>query len=156
MKPLTLAALVFSVAVLLQKGSKMAMPRGIRNNNPGNLKDFGIDWKGLVPDSTRFDPVMCVFTAPHWGIRAMGRDLTTDYNRDGQRTIAALIAEYAPGSENNTAAYINAVAKEMSLSPEAVLDLGRDLLPLVAAIIRHENGQQPYSLAYIAESLAIA
>lgn len=132
------------------------LPRGIRNNNPGNLKDFGIDWKGLVPDSKQFDPVMCVFTAPHWGIRAMGRDLTTDYNRDGQRTIAALLTEYAPGSENNTAAYIKSVSDYTGISPTAVLDLASDLPVLVAAIIKHENGQQPYSMAYIVESLAVA
>lgn len=132
------------------------LPRGIRNNNPGNLKKNGIPWKGLAADRYQTDPVFYVYTAPHWGIRAMGRDLTTDYNRDGQTTIKALISEYAPGSENNTNAYINAVSKELSIPPEAVLDLERDLPALVAAIIRHENGQQPYSLQYIAEALALA
>merc|ERR1711920_200619 len=30
------------------KSEAPRMPRGIRNNNPGNIKDFGIPWKGLV------------------------------------------------------------------------------------------------------------
>lgn len=156
MKPLTIAALCLGGFILVQKGSKAMMPRGIRNNNPGNIKKNGIPWKGLVRDERQTDPVFFIFAAPHWGIRAIGKDLTTDYNRDGQKTIRALISEYAPGSENNTGSYINAVSKETGLSPDAVLDLDRDLPSLVAAIIRHENGQQPYSLSYIAESLALA
>lgn len=158
MNPLAVGALGLAAIVLLTKGSKAMLPRGLRNNNPGNLRKFDppIPWKGRAPEAQQVDADFDVFTAPHWGIRAMGRDLTTDYNRDGQQTIKALISEYAPGSENNTTAYINAVSKEMSFPPEAVLDLGRDLPSLVAAIIRHENGQQPYALAYIAESLAIA
>jgi hypothetical protein len=131
------------------------LPRGIRNNNPGNLRKNGIPWKGLAPESEQTDPDFYVFTAPHYGIRAMGRDLTKDYNIDGQRTIAALISEYAPGSENNTWAYINAVSREIGKQPNELLYLDEDLPYLVAAIIKHENGQQPYSLSYIEESLKI-
>lgn len=45
-------------------------PRGIRNNNPGNIR-WGDDWKGLVPKDQRTDKSFCQFTTPEYGIRAM-------------------------------------------------------------------------------------
>lgn len=38
-------------------------PRGIRNNNPGNIR-WGDDWKGLVPKEQRTDKAFCQFVAP--------------------------------------------------------------------------------------------
>lgn len=49
----------------------MKTPRGIRNNNPGNL-DKGSPWQGLVanPDEPRF----CTFKDPVWGDSCAGGD----------------------------------------------------------------------------------
>ncbi len=37
--------------------------RGIRNNNPGNIR-WGDDWKGLVPQAQRTVKSFCQFTGP--------------------------------------------------------------------------------------------
>ncbi len=45
-----------------------ALPRGVRNNNPGNIR-LGIAWNGLAPEQT--DPDFCQFITPQFGIRAL-------------------------------------------------------------------------------------
>ena len=64
-------------------------PRGIRNNNPGNIKYNGINWAGLsIPPS---DGVFCVFTEARYGLRALGK-LLRNYNRYyGIRAINGII-----------------------------------------------------------------
>lgn len=44
--------------------------RGIRNNNPGNIR-WGDEWKGLVPETQRTDKSFCQFKSAEYGIRAM-------------------------------------------------------------------------------------
>jgi hypothetical protein len=117
-------------------------PRGVRNNNPGNLRDGGIRWRGLVGrDAQGF----CVFADLRAGLRALALDLLDDYRRDGRRTLDALIAEFAPPGENDTAAYVRHLAAALGRAPEAALELERpgELGRLVAAICRHENGRRP-------------
>lgn len=127
-------------------------PRGIRNNNPGNLRDFGLGWQG---EAGRDDAGYLIFNAhpahgrAYWGVRAMVKDLLDDHVRDGLRTVRAIIYEYAPPSDNNpTEAYIDTVTKALGVGPDAPIDLLRDRLQLgkmVRAMIRVENGVQPYS-----------
>ncbi len=138
----------------------ITLPRGIRNNNPGNLRP-GSQWQGLASPSSDGGPGggYLIFKEAKWGIRAMTRDLLTDFNRDGQRTIRALINEYAPPADkNDTTSYVREVSKAMGIGPDALLDLASDtvLAKLVTAIIRHENGQQPYSAAAILEAVRLA
>ena len=47
----------------------MATPRGLRNNNPGNLRLSGDRWKGLRPVQT--DKEFFQFTDMRYGYRAM-------------------------------------------------------------------------------------
>jgi hypothetical protein len=51
-----------------------------------------------------------------------------------------LIYVYAPPSENNTEAYINAVASKVGISPDAKLNWEAHKIPLMLAIFKHENG----------------
>jgi len=133
-------------------------PRGIRNRNPGNIRRGPSKWKGLAPDTEQTDPDFCVFRAPEWGIRAIARILITYRHQHRARTIAEVIATWAPSSENNTAAYIAAVAKETGHGAHEIYDYTArpELERLVRAIIRHENGQQPYSDAVIKAALDLA
>ena len=48
------------------------LPRGIRNNNPGNIR-HGANWQGLNPKGRDIDSAFCVFTAPIYGIRALAK-----------------------------------------------------------------------------------
>ena len=125
-------------------------PRGIRNNNPGNIVRSGVSWVGMSPDQSS-DTHFIVFNSPEYGIRAMARVLK-NYIAGGYTTVQQIINRWAPPIENDTGAYVNAVASAMGVSPTAQIDASF-LEPLIAAIIQHENGQQPYDASLIARGI---
>lgn len=137
-------------------------PRGIRNNNPGNIR-VGQPWQGLAKPSERTpeqvaETEFAVFVAPEWGIRAMARLFQAYRTKYGLTTAAEIIRKWAPPVENKTTVYINAVADSMGVSAGAELDTSDPeiLRPLIKAIIQHENGQQPYSDTTIMAGIALA
>ncbi|END3473480.1 structural protein [Salmonella enterica] len=135
----------------------MNTPRGIRNNNPGNIRQ-GDDWKGLVPKSQRTDKDFCQFTTPEYGIRAMIVILRNYQRKHGLNTISGIINRWAPTNENNTQAYIDSVAKATGAAPDQKVDTGdsRFMMKLLQAIIRHENGEQPYGFDVFVRSVELA
>lgn len=136
--------------------SREELPRGIRNNNPMNIKDFDIPWKGAVANST--DETFEQFENPAFGIRAGVRDILNDHLVDGKRTIRGLFGEFAPESENPTSEYVNFIADRLQVSPSAEVDLTKPgtLQDLVKATIEFENGLQPYSDRVISSGVALA
>lgn len=112
------------------------VPRGIRNNNPGNLR-HGQPWQGLTSDQP--DESFDTFETPEFGVRAMWIDIYGDVFKDGNNTLNKLMNEYAPPSENNTTAYINALSQRTGIDPNKDLT-AQDLRRLVPEIIRVENG----------------
>ena len=86
------------------------IPRGLKNNNPGNLKISGNDWRGRVPLSQNTDGVFEQFYEVEMGIRAAILTLRS-YFEKGINTIAGIVSRWAPMSENNTNAYIDYVEK---------------------------------------------
>ena len=131
-------------------------PRGIRNNNPGNIRRNGDPWQGLAKDQT--DREFFTFQSAVYGIRALARLLITYQDKYGLCTIEGIITRWAPAIENNTASYIQAVARNTGFSALQTLDMHRfeHLKPVVEAIIQHENGQQPYSDTEITKALVLA
>ena len=137
-------------------------PRGIRNNNPGNIR-LGDPWQGLAKAQT--DGAFCQFSAPTYGIRALCRVLITYQDKHGLRSIRGIISRWAPPNENNTGAYVEAVAKATRHSPDTNLDMHtyEDLKAVASAIIVHENGRGPekslntwYSCEVMDKGLALA
>lgn len=130
--------------------------RGVRNNNPGNIEKSRDRWKGLAANQS--DSRFFTFTAPEWGIRAMARILQNYQKKYGLDTIQDIIDRWAPPVENNTSAYVRAVAQDTGFGKDEKLDLKRHdhLFPLVKAIIEHENGYTPYTDAKINEGLVLA
>lgn len=135
--------------------NNIMLPRGIRNNNPGNLVITEIKWNGKVPFSENTDGKFEQFVGPVWGIRAMFMDVRGDIEKDGLDTIRKLITEYAPPRENNTAAYISSVSKTLGIGPDDRI-MPAHYHKLLQAIILHENGDQPYSSELISEAMALA
>lgn len=129
------------------------VPRGIRNNNPGNIRRDGTPWQGL--DLVQDDPDFCVFIAPEWGIRAIARILKK-YKLDGINTIAGAINRWAPPNENNTSAYITAVAMACGVGQSECVDFDLILPAMSKAIIQHENGMQPYGDDIISLGISLA
>lgn len=129
------------------------IPRGIRNNNPGNIR-HGDSWRGLAPGQT--DPDFCVFTSPEYGIRAMARILLNYQKKYGIRTIDGIISRWAPPSENNTRSYITAVSRACQVAPTEIIDIAEYLPDIIPAIIQHENGMQPYNEKLIFKAIKMA
>jgi hypothetical protein len=144
------------VGLLLIGGATMAIKlvRGLRNNNPGNIEK-GIAWKGIDTAKTAAESRFIVFTAPEWGIRAMARLLKNYARLYSLNTVAGIINRWAPPSENNTGAYVAAVANALKVAPNSVIDIAARLPDLLRAIITHENGTQPYSDATIREGVRL-
>lgn len=132
----------------------MLTPRGIRNNNPGNIRHSASKWQGMAAQQT--DPDFVQFISPEYGIRALARLLTIYYQRDGLNTVRKLITKYAPASENNTDAYAQAVARAIGVTPDTIISVPQHITALVEAIIRYENGQQPYQIEQIRTGVAMA
>lgn len=130
------------------------LPRGIRNNNPGNIR-WGDNWQGLKQDGKKQDPSFCVFTHPVYGIRALARLLQNYQKTYGLNTPRKIISRYAPPNENQTQAYIQSVANQLCITPDTPVDLTdvATLTVFVKAIIRHENGIQPYTVDQIQQGI---
>lgn len=89
-----------------------ATARGIRNNNPLNLR-IGNDWVGEVPTPT--DPDFEQFTRIEYGLRAGFIVLRRYINRYGRNTITKIISSWAPSSENCTERYIDFVSTDADI-----------------------------------------
>ena len=130
--------------------------RGIRNFNPGNIKDFGIPWNGLAaPEQMTLEQkqemTFCVFTGPWWGIRAIAVILKNYSARHGLNSIHKIISRWAPGSDNNNPArYALYVADLVGVSVYETIDVMdyETMRKLVAAIVQYENGSDPYTWEY--------
>lgn len=115
--------------------NQTGLPIGLRNNNPGNLRP-GDNWQGMIGENGGF----IQFQDISWGIRAMGIDLTTKI-KNGYNTIEKIITRWAPPSENDTHAYINAVVDYTGLSATRVLTADSTTLRrLIRAIMNVELG----------------
>lgn len=120
-------------------------PRGIRNNNPGNVR-LGDPWQGLC--SLQQDKSFCQFSEAKYGIRCLCYLLRVSYfQRYALGTVQALITRWAPASENDTESYIQAVSTKLRVDPTDHINLRNDgtLSDLLMAVIQHENGSQPYT-----------
>ena len=131
-------------------------PRGIRNNNPGNIR-HGANWHGLNPDGRKIDPAFCVFTDSIYGIRALAKVLVNYKKIHGLNTVRQIISRYAPPNENQTA-YIQSVAKQLGVYPDTIIDIEERgvLTVFIKAVIRMENGIQPYSDETIQQGIELA
>lgn len=134
-------------------------PRGVRNNNPGNIRRNPANkWQGRVPLSQQTDHEFEQFVSPEYGIRALAITLITYQDRYGLRTVEEIVGRWAPPSENDTRAYVRAVARATGRAPASEIDTHdyEDLRMLVEAIISHENGGYRYQRHIVDRGLELA
>jgi hypothetical protein len=136
-----------SFETVKQKTAAYGATLGIRNNNPGNIRASAIPWQGKAGSNGGFE----VFDDAVNGIRALARNLLAYQRQYGMTTIEQIINRWAPTSENNTAAYVASVSQQTGIAPRAAVNLSdaATLTAITRAIIRHENGAQPYDDATI-------
>lgn len=118
----------------------MKISRGLRNNNPLNIRRNSTRWKGLAP--VQSDKDFFCFSEMCWGYRAAFITLRTYFSRHGLRTLRQWISRWAPPCENDTAAYVRFVASRSSIAADDELDIGNRgaMLSVVAAMSHMENG----------------
>lgn len=92
------------------------LPRGIRNNNPLNIR-VGNKWVGEVKSPT--DPSFEQFTCMPYGLRAAFIILRRYIEVYKLNTISKIVSRWAPSSENNTLAYIRRVSAMMKYDADA-------------------------------------
>lgn len=117
----------------------MNIPRGIRNNNPGNIRKSSSRWKGKVPGS---DPQFETFSSMPYGYRALIRLLQNYQTAHRLKTLRQLISRWAPSSENDTSAYISRMVRLTGFGPDERIDMkDRDTaIRVAAAVSKVENG----------------
>jgi hypothetical protein len=126
-------------------------PRGLRNNNPGNIR-LGNDWVGeIVGNDSNFE----TFKAVEYGIRALHILLDVYARKYNAVNAHDIIHRFAPMHENQTNSYIiSVVAYIQKLSNKNITSLTNlheeNLINhLIAAIIQHENSFNPFSIDFI-------
>lgn len=116
--------------------------RGLRNNNPGNLR-HGDQWQGLSAEQT--DKSFCQFDSMEYGIRALLKTMQTYHKKYNIDSIDHIVARWAPTNENDTESYINSVARQTGLVRDKKLFLDKNpalYLKIAKAIAYHENGKE--------------
>ena len=102
----------------------MKESRGIRNNNPLNIRHSADRWEGARAEQT--DKSFVQFESMAYGYRAAWKVLESYWKHFREKrelcTVGAIIGRWAPPSENDTEAYIRTVLKLTSLG-------GMDVLP---------------------------
>lgn len=87
--------------------------RGIRNNNPCNIRKGGSSWLGEVNLlNGKSDESFCQFKNMVYGLRAAFKTLKTYREKYGTTTVSGIIQRWAPPADgNNTENYIKCVEK---------------------------------------------
>lgn len=114
--------------------------RGLRNNNPGNIRLSPTPWLGEVRPSQ--DSAFCQFRTMAHGYRALIKLLRNYRRLHGCLSVAHFITRWAPPQENNTEAYINRVCHHMQVPAtyQPDVDHRNDMCALASAISLVENG----------------
>lgn len=146
------SALTATVMVAATALPTPAVARGIRNNNPLNIKRTAVKWEGEIKGK---DKVFATFESPLKGLRAAAKLLYNYYEKHKLDTIPAIIARWAPHHENDTKKYSSFVTKFIPVKNGEKLSLKdeQQLCRLLQAMIQYENGSCPYSTELLQEAV---
>ena len=104
-----------------------SLPRGIRNNNPGNIE--ASKWTQSQPGYIGSDGRFAIFDTRMNGFRAM-EALLLKYAQEGRDTPIKIISKWAPASDcrkgkgcNPVGLYAMSVAKELGVTIHTPLDM---------------------------------
>lgn len=116
-------------------------PRGLRNNNPGNLEDNA--WTRSLPGYVGSDGRFAKFATPAAGMAALDANLAS-YGKKGINTPLSIASTWAPGSEkgNDPNSYGGAIARGLGIGPNDTIDMTDPKMRGIVArtISQVENG----------------
>lgn len=137
----------------------LKIPRGIRNNNPGNIRLGSSNWTGKIPNHQNTDGEFEQFEHMEYGIRAMAKLIKKYMSTQRGDTLRDIINTYAPPSENHTSAYVDIVSKSADIPADIPTHewFYKDgiLVDLLDAMIYQENGER-VSRAVIQKGIDLA
>ena len=127
------------------------MTRGLRNNNPLNIRHSADRWQGARIMQT--DPDYVQYKDIKWGFRAAWKILDTyclTFKKEGKAyNVKNIIGRWAPPTENDTDAYVRAVVKLSGLGGNENMPRPKHywnfeevdkLVRLIRAMVCVENG----------------
>ena len=128
--------------------------RGLRNNNPLNIRKSTAKWQGEVAQINGVaDAAFCQFVDIKHGYRAALKLLYSYQSNHGCNTIRKIINRWAPPIENSTKVYINRVVRYiksntayLAITEDSHIDLTEEptlAFALVCAMHLVENGTPP-------------
>lgn len=119
-----------------------SLPRGLRNNNPLNIRKNNDVFQGEVTPSK--DTAFKQFKTMAYGYRAGFKILSNYYRKYRLTTIRGMITRWAPENENNTAAYVSLVSKYSGIPADDIIDINNKelMIRIVAGMSRVENGRE--------------
>lgn len=115
------------------------LPRGLRNNNPGNIRKNSDVFQG---EKTSSDKEFKQFKSMAYGYRAIFKILYNYYRNYKLDTIRKMIGRWAPENENDTDAYVKAVSDYAGIPADDPINVNdrEQMIQIVAAMSRIENG----------------
>ena len=124
-------AVAYQNAAAHEKNAQ-GMTRGIRNNNPLNIRHSSNKWQGMA--ARQNDRAFVQFTSRKYGYRAAFVLIRNYIARHHANTIGKIIARWAPSSDgNNTQSYINFVSQTADILPDTPLQFS-DQKAMVAIV----------------------
>ena len=116
-------------------------PRGLRNNNPGNIRKNSDVFQG---EKTSSDKEFKQFKSMAYGYRAIFKILSNYYRNYKLDTIRKMIGRWAPENENDTDAYIKAVSDYAGIPADDPININdrEQMIRIVAGMSRIENGRE--------------
>lgn len=125
-----------------------SLPRGIRNNNPLNIRIGDSVWIGEKVPNT--DGTFEQFVSMPYGIRAALKIIYKYMTKYNLKTIEKIISRWAPRTENKTQSYIKYVAERMDKDPnEELYFTYTDMRELVLAMAKIECGIEISPFAFM-------
>lgn len=125
--------------------------RGLRNNNPGNVKQGGATpWNGQVGTDNLGH---AIFDSVENGLRALTIDLVNKQRLHNLYTLQDIFEYYAPTSDgNNPTEYAQTVASGLGIGPSEhfVINSG-NIAPLIRQVITVELGR--YAQSYVTDDM---
>ena len=132
------------------------MDLNFRNRNPLNIRATNIDWAGKSGSNKGFE----VFSNSEYGYRAAAKNLYTYNERDNLKSVRDIVTKWAPPSENNTNSYVDKVAKDLGVDPDADLGnlrsnpaLTKDLMKSMTEV---EGPNNKFTDAHVENGIALA
>lgn len=117
------------------------LPRGLRNNNPGNIRKNSDVFQG---EKTSSDKEFKQFKSMAYGYRAIFKILSNYYRNYKLDTIRKMIGRWAPENENDTDAYIKAVSDYAGIPADDPININdrEQMIRIVAGMSKVENGRE--------------